>query len=51
MTQIMDIDTIATPQGIVVYQYVNLNDAEIKGIEASYQKSKNAEHREEGQYQ
>ena len=29
--------TGATPQGIVVYQYVNLNDAEIKGIEASYQ--------------
>ena len=34
------IDTAArgeTAQGIVVYQYVNLNDAEIKGIEASYQ--------------
>ena len=31
--------TGATPQGIVVYQYVNLNDAEIKGIEASYQTS------------
>ena len=29
--------TGATPQGIVVYQYVNLNDAEIKGVEASYQ--------------